>query len=166
MGGDSAGGTLAASAALVRRDLGLPLAAQVLVYPPLDPDCSAASYHRAPEAFPARSALLEAWRDHRASSAGPADTSPRFPVGYSTPREAGDLSGVAAAALVVGSLDPVADDVRQYAQALSEAEVTAHLHELPKAGHGALLVSPGFRRRVADAYRAVLAAETVAGVRR
>ena len=44
VGGDSAGGTLAACAALAWRDQGHPLGAQVLAYPPLDPQCSAASY--------------------------------------------------------------------------------------------------------------------------
>lgn len=44
VGGDSAGGTIAASAALVRHDTGKPVPAQVLAYPPLDPDCASPSY--------------------------------------------------------------------------------------------------------------------------
>lgn len=65
VGGDSAGGTLAASAALVCRDRGVPLAAQVLAYPPLDPGCAAASYHRFPDLFPTASYLMAAWQDYR-----------------------------------------------------------------------------------------------------
>ncbi|WP_407986375.1 alpha/beta hydrolase [Kitasatospora sp. CMC57] len=52
VGGDSAGGTLAAVAAMACRDRELPLAAQVLAYPPLDPSCTAPSYTRHRGNFP------------------------------------------------------------------------------------------------------------------
>ncbi|MEU8139680.1 alpha/beta hydrolase fold domain-containing protein [Streptodolium elevatio] len=154
VGGDSAGATLAASAALVRRDAGLPLAGQVLAYPPIDPACRAASYHRDPGAFPRRTDLAAAWRAYRGgrgTGGGPG----RGGAGYSTPAEATDVAGVAPAVLVVGALDPVVDDVRAYAHALVAAGVSVTLHELPGVGHGAFLGSPEFRRRVGVAYEEI-----------
>ncbi|MFE9446670.1 alpha/beta hydrolase fold domain-containing protein [Streptomyces sp. NPDC006602] len=76
IGGDSAGGTIAACAALARRDRNQPLAAQVLAYPPLDPDCAAPSYTREQGAFPTAEDLRRAWRTYRgrtgaADAAGP-----------------------------------------------------------------------------------------------
>lgn len=64
VGGDSAGGTLAANAAVARRNAGTPLAAQVLAYPPLDPTCDSAAYHAQPQVFPSRNRMLAAWRTY------------------------------------------------------------------------------------------------------
>ncbi|WTW99460.1 alpha/beta hydrolase [Streptomycetaceae bacterium NBC_01309] len=176
VGGDSAGATLAASAALVRRDAGRPLAAQLLAYPPIDPACRAASYGRDPGAFPRRADLAAAWRAYRGGGANsgtahrstahrstahqntPYSSSTPY---YSTPADAADVTGVAPAALVVGTLDPVADDVRAYAARLAAADVPVVLHELPGVGHGAFLGSPEFRRRLAAAYRATRHAYTL-----
>jgi acetyl esterase len=151
VGGDSAGGTIAACAALVWRDRDRPLAAQVLAYPPLDPQCAAPSYHRFPDAFPDRVTLINAWRDYR----GVVDrtrtrttrictrTRGTFP---STPLEAEDLTGLAPAIIGVGALDPVADDVRTYATLLRAAGNKAELHEFPGLGHGAFLTDRALRR--------------------
>ncbi|MGW1990061.1 alpha/beta hydrolase fold domain-containing protein [Embleya sp. NPDC001921] len=153
VGGDSAGATIAASAALARRDLGRPLAAQVLAYPPIDPGCRAGSYLGRPGAFPSRAALGSAWRAYR----GEAPTHPAAagsrPL-YSTPDEAENLAGVAPAILAVGSLDPVVDDVRDYARRLRAAGVPTDLHELAGTGHGAFLTDPAFRHRLGTAYAA------------
>ncbi|WP_206310070.1 alpha/beta hydrolase [Streptomyces sp. A0592] len=76
VGGDSAGATLAACAALACRDRALPLAAQVLVYPPLDPGCAAASYHRFPDMFPTASCLTAAGRTTGTRAGPPPPTAP------------------------------------------------------------------------------------------
>ncbi|MEU9858983.1 alpha/beta hydrolase [Streptomyces sp. NPDC047974] len=136
VGGDSAGGTLAASAALARRDRGLPLAAQVLAYPPLDPACEADSYRRYAGAFPSAAAMAGAWREYRAPGSPAAADGTRL---YSTPFETDGLDGVAPAILTVGELDPVGDDVRRYAGLLRAAGVPVALRELPRTGHGAFL---------------------------
>ena len=141
VGGDSAGGTIAACAALVWRDQDRPLAAQVLAYPPLDPHCAAPSYSRLPDAFPDRAALIDAWRDYR--GAGTVRTAGAFP---STPFEAEDLTGLAPAIIGVGALDPVADDVRTYAALLSAAGNEVELREFPELGHGAFLTDSALRR--------------------
>ncbi len=135
-GGDSAGATLAACAALASRDRGLPLAAQVLAYPPLDPGCTAASYHRFPDMFPTASYLISAWRAYQAPDRPRAADGTRL---YSTPFEAADLRGLAPAILATGDLDPVGDDVHHYARLLRAAGVEVALREFRQTGHGAFL---------------------------
>ncbi|MFE6906001.1 alpha/beta hydrolase [Streptomyces erythrochromogenes] len=139
VGGDSAGGTLAACAALACRDRGLPLAAQLLAYPPLDPGCTAASYHRFPDMFPTAPYLMAAWRDYREPGRPAAADGTRL---HSTPFEAADLRGVARAVLATGDLDPVSDDVHRYARLLHTAGVEVTLREFGQTGHGAFL-QPG-----------------------
>ncbi|MFG2486910.1 alpha/beta hydrolase [Streptomyces virginiae] len=139
VGGDSAGGTLAASAALVCRDRGIPLAAQVLAYPPLDPECAAASYHRFPDLFPTASYLRAAWQDYRAPGLPVAADGTRL---HSTPFEAADLRGLAPAVMATGDLDPVGDDVHRYGRLLRAAGVEVALREFRQTGHGAFL-QPG-----------------------
>ena len=125
VGGDSAGGTLAAAAALVLRDEGEPLVSQVLAYPPLDPGCRAPSYRADPGAFPSADQLRAAWRSYRGTA--PLRRGGARPTAYSAPFEAADLAGVAPTVLAVGDLDPVADDVRGYAQSLRQAQVETSL---------------------------------------
>ncbi|MEU7726534.1 alpha/beta hydrolase fold domain-containing protein [Streptomyces sp. NPDC040724] len=139
VGGDSAGATLAACAALACRDRSLPLAAQVLAYPPLDPGCAAASYHRFPDMFPTASYLIAAWQDYRQPGRPVAADGTRL---YSTPFEASDLRGVAPAVMATGDLDPVGDDVHRYGRLLRAAGVEVALREFRQTGHGAFLL-PG-----------------------
>lgn len=139
VGGDSAGGTLAACAALAWRDQGHPLGAQVLAYPPLDPQCSAASYTMVGQ-FPDRSTLRAAWAVHLGSTAIPSSRAAR----YRSPLEADSLEAVAPAILAVGDLDPVRDDVFAYAQRLRQADVPLAFRAFADTAHGAFLdVHPG-----------------------
>nr|ADK54883.1 esterase/lipase [uncultured soil bacterium] len=131
VGGDSAGGTIAACAALTWRDLGRSLTAQVLAYPPFDPECRAGSYSLG--TFPAKSDMQAAWRLYRAN--GPGDA-------YSTPFDAHDLSGLPPAVLGIGSLDPVCDDVHDYAERLRAAGITVEMRVFPGLPHGVFL-QPG-----------------------
>ncbi|MFC6087146.1 alpha/beta hydrolase [Sphaerisporangium aureirubrum] len=139
VGGDSAGGTIAACAALTWRDLRRPLAAQLLAYPPLDPWCRSPSYFRHANSFPTRQAMISAWRTYLGT-----DWRRDTGSAYSTPFEAADLRGVAPAALGVGELDPVADDVRLYERRLLASGNTVELRSFPDMGHGAFL-QPGTR---------------------
>ena len=144
VGGDSAGGTIAACAALARRDRSQPLAAQVLAYPPLDPDCAAPSYTREQGAFPGAEDLRRAWRTYRAGNGTAVRGGTRL---HSTPLEAGRLDGLAPAVLAVGELDPVLDDVTGYAELLGEAGTPVRLQTFPRTPHAAFLAvgSPGAR---------------------
>ncbi|MFZ4841858.1 alpha/beta hydrolase fold domain-containing protein [Mycetocola saprophilus] len=139
VGGDSVGATLAACAALVSRDRGEPLRAQVLAYPPTDPECRADSYYADPTAFPNPVVLRSHWRVWR----GPATTPPRYAADGvtlpSTPCEAEHLGGVCPALLVVGDRDPVRDDVAVFAEELSLSGVDVDLRVLPGVGHADVL---------------------------
>jgi acetyl esterase len=134
VGGDSAGGTIAACAALACRDSGRRLAAQVLAYPPFDPACAAPSYGFG--TFPNPYALRAAWRDHRA---GGAVVEVDGIALYSSPLEAPSLERLPPALLAVGLLDPVADDVCAYVDRLHEAGCEAELYTFPGVHHGAFL---------------------------
>lgn len=142
VGGDSAGGTIAACAALTWRDRGRQLAAQVLAYPPMDPKCRAASYDW--EVFPTRAGLMASWRAYLGNGDGP---------GYSSPFEADDLSGTAPALLVVGEHDPVRDDVEEYGMRLLTDGVAVRLEVLPGVPHGAILAPGPMRDWVGSAFR-------------
>jgi acetyl esterase len=149
-GGDSAGGTLAACAALVARDRGQRLAAQVLAYPPLDPSCAAPSYLRHPAAFPQAPALRRAWRNWRGTT--PTTYADDGTPLHSSPFDASNLSGMAPAVLAVGGNDPVRDDSTEYADRLRAAHVPVRLVQLPGVGHADLLDPAGrFLPLLADA---------------
>ncbi|WP_051973200.1 alpha/beta hydrolase [Cryobacterium sp. MLB-32] len=137
IGGDSAGGTLAGSAALWCRDNDVPLSGQILAYPPLDPDCQAPSYFNQPPGFPERNELRRSWASYRGMSGPLADER------YLTPRDTQDLSGLCPAALLTGAGDPVSDDVRTYAGRLRLASVPTTLRVDPDIGHGDFLRQDG-----------------------
>jgi acetyl esterase len=126
VGGDSAGATLAASAAIRCRDEGIPLAAQILAYPPLDPTCSLPSYLNDPGAFPNRQALLDAWSGYR--GAGEAR--------YLTPWTIGDLRSLPPTLIGVGECDPVIDDCRFFGVRLQEHGNQVAFRSFPGAAHG------------------------------
>ncbi|MBT2533927.1 alpha/beta hydrolase fold domain-containing protein [Arthrobacter sp. ISL-48] len=134
VGGDSAGGTLAAGVALWFRDNGLPLDGQVLAYPPLDPECTADSY-RESRSFPPRSLLLDAWGEYAGSGA---DLRERL---YLSPLHAPKLTGLCPVSLIVGTTDPVRDDVEQFAQRLIASSVPVDLAVSPAVAHGHFLDS-------------------------
>ncbi|MER7720884.1 alpha/beta hydrolase fold domain-containing protein [Streptomyces flaveolus] len=163
IGGDSAGGTLAAVAALAVRDQDRrlpvrarprPVAAQLLAYPPLDPACAAPSHHRDPRAFPQPAELRRAWRVWQGD--GRIARSPDGTPLYSTPIDAADLRGLPPTVLAVGGRDPVADDVLGYVTRLRDAAVSVELIHPPGVAHGDLL-QPGSRLlpRLAASLRAL-----------
>lgn len=133
VGGDSAGGTIAAITALARRDAGGPVPSQLLAYPPLDPACARPSYTADPAAFPSAAELRAAWQLWLGSA-----PDPTFP---STPVAASSLAGLAPVALVVGEHDPVRDDVTAYADRLRIDGVPVSHTIVPGAGHAELLRS-------------------------
>lgn len=135
VGGDSAGGTLAASAALAWRNHGRPLAAQLLAYPPLDPSCDAASYASAGR-FPDRSTMRAAWAAHLGSA-----TPTSSPVPYRSPLDADTLTDVAPVILAVGDLDPVRDDVSAYARRLRQSDIQVTHRVFRDTAHGAFLAA-------------------------
>ncbi|GAB2471912.1 alpha/beta hydrolase fold domain-containing protein [Xylanimonas ulmi] len=136
IGGDSAGGTIAAIAAIARRDAGGPVPPQLLAYPPLDPSCARPSYTAVRGAFPNAAQLRAAWRSWLDTRTPDAPCPP-------APLEVPSLAGLGPVVLVVGEDDPVRDDVTAYAERLRTGAVPTTLHLLPGVPHADLLNPAG-----------------------
>jgi acetyl esterase len=131
VGGDSAGGNLAAACAIHARDNGGPsLAFQLLIYPVLDHDFTRPSYARNAAGFPFGADGMRWFWDHYAP-----DVSLRDHPSLS-PLRAADLSGLPPAHIVVAGHDPLKDEGVAYAGRLREAGVAVSLREHPSLVHG------------------------------
>jgi acetyl esterase len=122
--GDSAGGGLAAGCALRARDeADAPkLAAQLLVYPALDPELSSPSVsENADGYFLTRADMTWFWRQYLPAS-GPRPVDP-----YLAPLTAEDLSGLPPAVVAVAEFDPLRDEGIRYADRLQRAGVAVTL---------------------------------------
>ncbi len=115
VGGDSAGGNLAAAVAIYCRDAGIKLAAQLLIYPATN-----LSVLGSPELlYLGPDAQNIATTDYRAS-----------------PAIAQSLQGLAPAILGVGPHDFLYQDNMDYANSLQAANVAVLLRQFPRLGHG------------------------------
>lgn len=128
VGGDSAGGNLAAAACLVLRDRGEPQPAfQLLVYPGLDLRRLSASYRNLGRGFLLTADSIDWYIDHY--GADPLD--PRASVVLEP-----DLAGLAPAVVATAGFDPLRDDGEVYAQRLAAAGVPVAHHAFPSLVHG------------------------------
>ena len=131
--GDSAGGNLAAAAAIALRDEGGPQpAAQILLYPCLAPARTAtfASYRDyADGPLTTRADLDWFWGHYLRGEADEQD--PR-----AVPLLAADLSGLPPALVVVAELDPLRDEGLAYAGRLQAAGVPTEITVYRGAAHG------------------------------
>ncbi|MET7680649.1 alpha/beta hydrolase [Streptomyces sp. NPDC005423] len=134
--GDSSGGNLAAAMTLMARDEdGPPLAAQVLVYPPVHSAAETESMreNRDPMFFNARSS---AWFWSR-YLAEPADgDSP-----LASPLNAADHGGLPAAMVITAEFCPLRDEGEAYSDALSRAGVPVEYHRYQDLPHGFLAMA-------------------------
>jgi acetyl esterase len=117
VGGDSAGGNLAAVAALMARDRGAPaLAAQLLIYPMMTADFDSESYRLFGDGFyNPRRALQWYWDQYVPSAADR-----KHP--YAAPLH-GDLRGLPPSVVVITGHDPLRDEAIAYCGALDAANV-------------------------------------------
>jgi acetyl esterase len=131
--GDSAGGSLAAGAALRARDEnGPPIAAQLLLYPGLERAVERPSLAELADA-PMLTRDDIVWMKNLYLGEDPAaDTA------YGVPALAGDLSGLPPAIVVSAQADPLRDGVEDYGQRLREAGVLTALLRYPGVCHGFL----------------------------
>jgi acetyl esterase len=120
VGGDSAGGTLAAVAALMARDAGLALALQLLITPGTAAATDSASYRRFGRGFLLDVDTVEWFFDQSTTPAERHDW--RF-----APLEADDVEGVAPAAFILAECDPVTDEGLAYADRLRATGVPVSL---------------------------------------
>jgi len=134
VGGDSAGGNLAAVVALMARDAGgPPLACQLLVYPATDQRCEFPSHERNAEGCLLtkdaigffRSAYLPDPRDYTDWRASPllAQSHASLPPAF----------------VVTAGYDPLLDEGRAYAERLADSGVETVYREYPDMVHGFIL---------------------------
>jgi acetyl esterase len=134
IGGDSAGGGLAAGAALLARDWGPRLDAQLLFYPGIDPTCSFPSaVENAGGPFLTRADVDWFWA-HYLPDPGLREDPAVAPL--RAVAEPGGLEEVAPAVVATAELDPFRDESRAYAEALEAAGVTVRLLTGPTLVHG------------------------------
>ncbi|HEX3983981.1 MAG TPA: alpha/beta hydrolase [Acidisoma sp.] len=131
VGGDSAGGNIAAVIALMARDGALPaLAFQMLLYPVTDVSADQESYRRFADGYGlTRAAMLWFHRLYLGAAGRPGDW-------RISPLRAADLAGVAPAFVLTAGCDVLHDEARDYAARLREAGVTLRLDENPGQIHG------------------------------
>jgi len=117
VGGDSAGGHVAATVALMARDRGAPaLAAQLLLYPMIAPNFDTESYQVYAEGFYNPRAALQWYWDQYVPSAADREHP------YAAPLNA-DLRGLAPAVVVIAGHDPLRDEGIAFGDALERAGV-------------------------------------------
>ncbi|WP_101947476.1 alpha/beta hydrolase [Mycobacterium sp. 3519A] len=155
VGGDSAGGNLAAVTALMTRDRSGPvLAGQLLLYPVIGATFDTKSYHQFGRGFyNPREALRWYWDQYVPN---PSDR--LHP--YASPLSA-DLSGAAPAVIVLNGHDPLRDEGVAYADALAAAGVPTVRCDYTGAVHGfmtmpMLNIAHDARRRVCAELAALL----------
>jgi acetyl esterase len=130
VGGDSAGGNLAAAVTLLARDEGVPLAAQLLVYPNTDYDSDTPSMREGDDPFLFNKTSVAWYWEHYL--AAPEDG--RNPL--ASPLRAASLAGLPPALVITAEYDPLRDQAEQYAQRLRESSVPVTLSRYDGMIHG------------------------------
>ncbi|MEZ5180457.1 MAG: alpha/beta hydrolase [Acidimicrobiales bacterium] len=158
VGGDSAGGMLAASLAQLARDRGgPPVAFQALVYPMLDDrTVLRGEPGRTTRVWTHRSNEY-AWTAYLGHAPSPDPERP-----YAAPARTDDLAGLPPAWIGVGDLDLFLEEDLDYAARLEAAGVACEVHVEPGMYHGADALLPNrptmraFRARADEALRAAI----------
>ena len=152
IGGDSAGGTLAASVALLARDAGLKLAMQLLITPGTEATGAFPSRRLFADGFLLEEVGIDWFFDHAIARDQRSDW--RF-----SPLNADDVSGAAPACVLLAECDPLVDEGVAYADRLRAAGVPVQLdlvrgvtHDFIKMGR-ALKEAGAAQQFAADALR-------------
>jgi acetyl esterase len=133
VGGDSAGGNLAAVAAIDARERGgPPIRLQFLVYPVADMSLDWPSAERHAQQLPLTRAAMDWFIAHYLRS--PADKADW----RASPLRAASLKGLPPALIITAGFDPLCDEGQAYARALSAAGVNVEHEPFPGQIHGFL----------------------------
>jgi acetyl esterase len=136
VGGDSAGGNLAAVVALVLRDAGdPPLAFQLLIYPATDMRAVAPSHSSNGQGYMLTSDSIAYYRSHYIEN--PA----HWADWRASPLLAADLTQLPPALVLTAGYDPLRDEGRQYADALSAAGNSVQYVCFERQVHGFITMS-------------------------
>lgn len=146
VGGDSAGGNLAAVVALDARDRGGPrIALQVLIYPGTDMSMRHDSHRRYGEGLFLTRPMIEWFRAHYLRT--PAD----YEDWRASPLLAPDLGNLPPAVVITAGFDPLVDEGEEYAQRLVAAGVPVSARRFPGQIHGFITMG----RMIPDSHAAV-----------
>lgn len=131
VGGDSAGGNLAAVACqLAKQQAGPSIAHQMLLYPVCDADLEREAFQRLGKGYYLETEMMGwFWNHYLNSPAEKAD--PRV-----CPLKTEDLSGLPSATVITAEYDPLHEEGHEYAQRLAAAGVTVFHRQYPGAIHG------------------------------
>jgi acetyl esterase len=131
VGGDSAGGNLAAAVALMARDRGTPsLTYQLLIYPVTDYAFDTASYRDNAEGYLLTKDMMQWFWRHYLNSEADGQTP------YASPLRARDVHGLPPALIITAEFDPLRDEGEAYAARLREAGVPVVLSRYSGMIHG------------------------------
>lgn len=132
IGGDSAGGNLAAACCLLLRELGLPQPChQLLLYPALDAGMDSDSYRDYAAGYYLSAELMQrGWQAYLGDLAEP--------PALASPAHATDLKGLAPASVLSCEHDPLRDEAEYYARRLQAAGVGCTLERLPGMIHACM----------------------------
>lgn len=135
VGGDSAGGNLAAVSALLAREQGLALALQLLFYPVTDLHHHLPSHTLYGSGYRLGHANLLWYREQYLADARQMDD------WRASPLRAADLGGLPPAFVITAGFDPLCDEGRRYAERLHEAGISV-THECFRGMiHGFMLMN-------------------------
>jgi acetyl esterase len=129
VGGDSAGGNLAAVVALMARDAHLPLRLQLLVYPVVDLRHGDPSFEENSQGYFLTADAMAWFEGHYAADVNDWRASPVL---------APNLAGVAPAVVLTCEYDPLRDEGDRYARLLAAAGVPVVHHSFAGLIHGSL----------------------------
>jgi acetyl esterase len=130
VGGDSAGGNLAAGVALRARPGGPALAGQLLVYPNTDQLADDESMRAADDRFLFNRHSVAWYRQHYLADPGDAANP------LASPLRAESLAGLPPALVITAEYDPLRDQGEAYARRLADEGVQAELSRYPGMTHG------------------------------
>jgi acetyl esterase len=163
VGGDSAGGNIAAVIALLARDGTVPpIAFQMLLYPVTDVSATQDSYRRYAEGYGLTTAAMRWFGRHYL---GPDGDGTNW---RASPLLAPSLAGLAPAFVATAGYDVLHDEARDYVTRLREAHVPVQLDENPGQIHGFISMDGVIgeaRRCIGRAVEAWRASETRTGGR-
>lgn len=136
VGGDSAGGNLAAAVALKARDEKIELSYQLLVYPCLERDFTTKSYVEYATEYGLTTRAME-WFWDQYLQGDLHDDNP-----YAAPMRATSLAGVAPSIVITAQYDPLVSDSENYVAKLKGDSAEVIYKEFPGMIHG-FYVNPG-----------------------
>ncbi len=146
VGGDSAGGNLAAVVCLAQREAGLPLPAfQLLIYPATDQRAVAPSHTSNGQGYLLTTDSMAYYRGHYIADAA------QWTDWRASPLLATDHAGLPPALVLTAGFDPLRDEGRQYADVLSAAGVPTQYVCFERQIHGFITMG----RLIAEANTAV-----------